>query len=225
MLLFVSTQIQAQKFSLSTNQITDSLYINGTFEDGIDLTNNSPNRILVKWRVLENTIDTANWEILYCSYPSCRAEILSEEVCDTIEKLQKVRVSNLNIITEKNPKNCQLKIELFDILDSSYRDTLTYALYASSTDKITGIDNPAIAGNGMKNIEIFPNPASNSVGIKVPIEIETIRLIDFHGREVLSQPVGEEEFSLDVSSLQRGVYWVLGMSAKGGTYHSKLILE
>lgn len=226
LLIMISTQVNAQNFSLSKNQITDSLYINGAFDDGVDLTNTSSNIVIIKYRVIENTIDTANWPVLYCSYPNCHEKIPSEEICDTIKKTQQVKISNFAIFPGANAtKDCQLKIELFDMLDSAFRDTITYTFYGSSTDKALSIDSYSGAKEGKGVVKLFPNPASSTVQLNFNVDINSIRFIDLYGREVYSEIPNRSEIYVDVSEFDRGVYWVLTEDSEGKLYYSKLILE
>lgn len=76
------------------------------------------------------------------------------------------------------------------------------------------------------NITIAPNPASNKVLIQTNGHvINTIRVIDFLGKVVLEKPSGGVgDIRLDVSTLQRGIYFIT-ISGEDFTHTEKLIIN
>ncbi|MCB0481687.1 MAG: T9SS type A sorting domain-containing protein [Flavobacteriales bacterium] len=216
----------AQSFTLSDTIIVDSLYINGYSDNGINLMNKTSNKMLIKWRVLINTIDTANWQILYCSYPSCRAYIAPEELCDTIDGGQQIRISNLNIEAGNTPKDCRLTIEYFDLLDSTYRDTATYLFFASSTDKGETDDKTSIQEHsGFDYIKIYPQPAVRDLFISSRLEMKSIRLVDYSGRVFFEDASSSFESEINVSQFSKGLYLLEVKTADGTIKTSKIILQ
>ena len=74
-----------------------------------------------------------------------------------------------------------------------------------------------------KMIQLFPNPVSKKLSIKIEntLSLTGLRIIDLQGREIKSiiQPLNNT--SIDVSTLQSGIYLIdaIVKDAKGLTYH------
>lgn len=72
-------------------------------------------------------------------------------------------------------------------------------------------DSPCL--NGMKaikdkaNIHLFPNPTSDYIGVDNPVKIGSYLILDISGQIVLSGKT--EKDTIDVSSLERGMYYLL----------------
>jgi hypothetical protein len=95
---------------------------------------------------------------------------------------------------------------------------------SSSTSQIVSVIN-----NGASTISLFPNPAKSVLVIEVNnLIIYTVEIIDLTGRLVYTTSEnnvsGVSELSVDVSSFNKGIYYVL---VKGNTsnHTSKLIVE
>ena len=75
-----------------------------------------------------------------------------------------------------------------------------------------------------KNIEIFPNPSTGTIIIKNDNSIiETIRIYNIQGKEIIIKSVQQIEYKLDVSSLSAGVYIVQGIMQNGEVFRTKFI--
>jgi hypothetical protein len=77
--------------------------------------------------------------------------------------------------------------------------TLIMGIYACESNA-TGIEQY----NTNKNINIYPNPASNMVQVTYAGNIINISVCDMLGKEVINT----KETAIDVSSLQEGIYFV-----------------
>ncbi len=69
---------------------------------------------------------------------------------------------------------------------------------------------------------LYPNPASKSVNVVCSYKIKDYALVDATGREVLSGKCNANSMALDLSSLQKGVYFIRLQTAKGSV-EKKLI--
>jgi len=63
---------------------------------------------------------------------------------------------------------------------------------------------------GSDRVNIFPNPASNTLSIEIPSEEKSadVRLYDTRGHETMQRNVGAGQSTLNISSLPRGMYLV-----------------
>ena len=71
---------------------------------------------------------------------------------------------------------------------------------------------------------LYPNPANESVNVVCLYEIKGYALVDAMGREVLSGKCNANSMALDLSSLQKGVYFIRLQTAKGSV-EKKLLVE
>ncbi|MBD79059.1 MAG: hypothetical protein CL840_09085 [Crocinitomicaceae bacterium] len=213
----------AQRFTLSKHLITDTLRINDYFDDGADLTNKTSGDMVIKFRTYYNTVDTGNWDILYCSFPACRTYIAYEEICDTMTPGQKVRISNFSIEPKLTPKDCELCIEFFDMVDSTFRDTLCYK-FGSRMDPAVGLADlveSKEAPNG-----VYPNPTSGAVKVKLANRINSIYVFDLSGKVVLSENNVLDRYKMvDLSELKPGSYVIQVEEEDGNVISERLIVQ
>lgn len=95
----------------------------------------------------------------------------------------------------------------------------------------TGIDE-LLGGTPKSTLNIYPNPASSEVKIKHTLtenDHATVRVTDITGRQLMikdfgKQTAGDKEFTLDVSLLQNGFYYV-ELITDNGRAISKLTIK
>jgi len=66
-----------------------------------------------------------------------------------------------------------------------------------------------------KRVKVYPNPATHQLTIESPITNATLCITNLLGQEVWRQEVREKSFSVDVSGLGKGVYFVYMKTEKG----------
>ncbi|WP_417290635.1 T9SS type A sorting domain-containing protein [Corallibacter sp.] len=71
---------------------------------------------------------------------------------------------------------------------------------------------------------LYPNPAKNTLNINVTLATATIEIYNITGRKVLSKPLTFGDNSLNISSLQSGVY-ITRVSSSTSTETKKLIVK
>ncbi|GAA3774559.1 hypothetical protein GCM10022271_03350 [Corallibacter vietnamensis] len=71
---------------------------------------------------------------------------------------------------------------------------------------------------------LYPNPAKNTLNVNVTLATATIEIYNITGRKVLSKPLTFGENSLNISSLQSGVY-ITRVSSSTSTETKKLIVK
>ena len=226
LVLFIGIKAYSQSFTLSDSIIEDSLYINGYFDESVKLQNNTTNKMVINYRIVENSIDTANWFILFCTYPECLTYIPEGGITDTIAANEEVLITNLAIEAGIIPKDCSLKIEFFDVSDSTFRDTLEFIFHASETDKkpvegpgsVNDLDNAA-------QFSVYPNPISNQFNIEFKDAKYSWKLLDTYGRTIKKSSLYEsKEFvEIDSSKLPSGMYMLEINTADGAAYQTRII--
>lgn len=71
---------------------------------------------------------------------------------------------------------------------------------------------------------IYPNPASGNLQVQLNSSDAKFQLFDLQGREVLAAQL-QKRSTVDVSSLEQGMYLYIISSAKGNTTNGKLLIE
>lgn len=218
----------AQRFELSKKMVEDTLYKKGYVDNSFLLNNKTSGPIVMKLRVLTNTLDTAAWAITYCTYPICVEGIPYEVLCDTIKQGEtNILISNVSIQPGETPKTCELKIEMFDIIDSTYRDTITYAMTGINTeDPNVKPSNVLVNPQDLNFFEMYPNPAKSVINLNSGSEMKNLKLVDLTGQIVLSVDLeNTKTTSLDVQHLNRGIYVLQAFKADGEIESKRIVLE
>lgn len=78
--------------------------------------------------------------------------------------------------------------------------------------------------NLASSLRIYPNPANNAITVDSAKTIESIAIVNLLGQEVISKNTNSESVTLDISSLQNGVY-ILKTTVEGSTATSRIIKE
>ncbi len=82
----------------------------------------------------------------------------------------------------------------------------------------------AVEGFNVSNFNLYPNPTKNNLTIESLNEIQNISIFNLLGQEVQKASVTATQTTLDVSSLENGVYFVT-ISSNGITSSKKFIKE
>jgi hypothetical protein len=82
----------------------------------------------------------------------------------------------------------------------------------------------ALSENIIEGLQYYPNPVNNSLYIKAKSNIENISLFDISGKEVLNMIPNHPEIQVDMSRLQKGVYFVK-ISIDGSLSSFKIVKE
>jgi hypothetical protein len=72
--------------------------------------------------------------------------------------------------------------------------------------------------------QIFPNPASDLVTVKSPVEISTIRILNNSGQLVMDLKVNAADHQIDVSQLESGIYYIR-LETVEGQILQKIVVE
>ncbi len=119
-------------------------------------------------------------------------------------------------------------ILVFENLQDIYKVSYHFYLASESATGIEEISNP--------DFVIFPNPAGNEfkvqslpagqAGLKFKVSRATVEIYDLNGRKLLEKqiPKGTEEFTVDVSHLNSGLYFCRIRTEKGSVT-KKLIIQ
>lgn len=133
----------------------------------------------------------------------------------------------ISLTTEEQSFSFDFDAQRFDAMKLSFEGGLDNTSYSVSNVSISLEDPSTITDPDIDvsdNISVYPNPASDRLFIKILNEdkAENVRLIDNVGREVLKASFNASAGSIDISSLDPGVYFIL-LEGEKGVYTSKII--
>ena len=105
-----------------------------------------------------------------------------------------------------------------------YCDIFYFPIFAEPGTEGEGGNSAVVDVNLESYTSLYPNPASKSVNVVCSYKIKGYTLVDATGREVLSGKCNANSMALDLSSLQKGVYFIRLQTAKGSV-EKKLLVE
>ncbi len=84
---------------------------------------------------------------------------------------------------------------------------------------ITGINN-----HDATMFQIFPNPATDLVNVKTPVEMTSIRVLNNLGQVVVDEVLNTQIFQIDVSQFESGIYYIK-LETDEGSIVKKIAIE
>ena len=109
--------------------------------------------------------------------------------------------------------NTTFLLELLPVMGIDGQVTDSHAV-EFTTKSPTGTDFP-----GLSDIKIYPNPARNELNVETDGEITTLRLANLMGQVVYHTQVNASNYTINVSGLNPGIYFVQIHSDRGVTTH------
>ncbi len=101
-------------------------------------------------------------------------------------------------------------------------DKYTYTCFYNDQGTTFGISENSL----MNQVNIYPNPAHESVAVETPGSISKVLLLSMNGGKILDRGIPSgNAFTLDVSSLPKGTYLLLFYTKQGFTGSRKLIKD
>ena len=118
-----------------------------------------------------------------------------------------------------------------EVGDEYYIDDVEWYVIADD-DCISGLspltvnveDCSSIGENIKYNLDLYPNPANGVLNFRGTKLIESIQVVDNHGKIISEYNINSFKGSLDLSHLSRGIYFLKGFT-NSGLIHKKIILN
>jgi len=89
-----------------------------------------------------------------------------------------------------------------------YSDQLSIVDEDLFIDVTLVLDEVSVSGPDKEEISIFPNPSADRIFIRCQDVINTIKVVDLFGRVIYFDSVNSENFQIDVSQWDKGLYFV-----------------
>jgi hypothetical protein len=143
-------------------------------------------------------------------------------------------ITNANFLTNPNPGtwiSVDIPLSTFTPINGAARNDIVQFIITSDLG-IVYYDNlylhkNTVLGNSdfaVSNVKFYPNPATNVLNIEASLNIERVSVYNVLGQEVIVNTPNSELVTIDVASLQSGIY-VVKATIDGKVASSKLIKE
>jgi hypothetical protein len=64
-------------------------------------------------------------------------------------------------------------------------------------------------------MKVYPNPASNMVYVETDLNIKSLDVLNNAGQVIMTQKVNANNYHFDVSTFERGIYFIKMVTDKG----------
>ncbi|MDD2621975.1 MAG: T9SS type A sorting domain-containing protein [Bacteroidales bacterium] len=130
------------------------------------------------------------------------------------------------------PNDNEWKTEVIDLTSYANQEQAIFKFsYISGMGGCINIDNINFAADANINdvvsedkVILYPNPARNQINIKNNTPMDYVVVYDLVGKKILTVSIQSEQGILDISALQKGVYF-LQIQTKQGIIHKKFTKE
>jgi hypothetical protein len=201
---FVSMIAMAQSYSISpSSTLRESAVYNEENKFKMYFTNISNASINLAWKVISNDL-VAGWDCYICDNVSCCKGVPQSGTMPYLDPGIDVFLA-LVVNPKTIPGNGTLKIYIYEDIDPSKGDTLTWMVNSIATGLNTTDANSAIT--------VFPNPASDYVMIDMSVyhsmPLNTIAVYNSTGQLLIKRTVNSASEKLDITAFPKGSYRVV----------------
>jgi hypothetical protein len=177
--------------------------------------------IQFKWELVSNTFPES-WETSICDYTSCYVGIPAD---GTMVPYTATEASNgthgfvkMNLTTALNNGTGKVEMYVYDINDYNIGDTISW--------EITSLNSASVDDLSNNNLLVYPNPAKDLLIINhKDLQIVDVKMYDLSGKLVVSQVINQQNLSMDVSSMNRGIYFLHTKLENGIIIQQKVMLD
>ncbi len=133
----------------------------------------------------------------------------------------------INLTTEAQSFSFDFEAQRFSSMKLSFEGGLDNTSYSVSNVSISLKDSSTIADHvfdASDKVSVYPNPVSDRLFIEILNEakVNTVRIIDNVGREVINTPFTASGGSIDTKNLNPGVYFIL-LEGDESVYNATMI--
>lgn len=108
--------------------------------------------------------------------------------------------------------------------DFSYQVNAVYYFGESGHSETSTVHISGIEENTLKYISLYPNPAKEKINITSDIELYNLYIFNSEGRQIMNQNYVTENYSIDVSALNSGLYLLI-LNTEKGKLKSRFIVK
>jgi hypothetical protein len=223
-ILITTTSILAQNFTYTPSKDIDTVLSSPNFTVfQIDIATPTPEAIQYKYTTISNSFHPG-WICNLCIHGGCAVGIPASGTMDEITLIEAlngvVGFFKLHLTVGNNIGHGVARIYVYDANDVNRGDTVSFDI---DRQQITDIKETTYS----PLLSIYPNPAKETIRMNNKSNYNVnIEIYNILGESVAIQMLLPNQSSkLDVSSIKKGVYFVLYTDEKGIKQTQKLILQ
>jgi hypothetical protein len=219
--------INAQQFTFTTDKVLNYEYEASSMQSlDIKFTCNEVADVSLRWFVIENTLPQG-WSYSICDYGNCYVgaptdtktmnELTAQDISDGTEAFFKLSCTPMDIYGAG-----ELKMYVFDPVDGSAGDTVTYSLVYNDP-LFASVNNTDLS----EMVEVFPNPSVDFTMItNTSSELINAVIYDCLGKAVKTMELSaNSQTKVDVSILNAGFYFVRFDKGDNVYFTEKLLIK
>lgn len=199
LLAFGFASVQAQSFSVSpSNSVSATVYENGLIDMNIDFQNLTQDSLSLQWETMNNSLNS-NWQITLCDYGACYFGVPTGKVMDPVPPGDKGFLK-LSITVDNTTGPAAVSFKVWEEGVPSTEEIVTFNL-----DVILNAAGITLE----KQVQMFPNPVSNTLNFQLPEKLTGSELMLFNaqGAVVATQTIAAGQTEVDVTALPVGTYF------------------
>lgn len=201
------------------NSPDDTIEITGFLEDLQTLTieqhNISNDTITLSWQKVSDTVP-ALWEASVCDNVFCYTSLVAGGIMNPIASGD-LGFLLMHITAHVNYGTAVIRYAVWDVLNPSLKDTLTYILHVTNASAFNTLDKPGEA-------IVYPVPFNDVLNFKFPSnKICELQVESSEGKLIYSSVAGED-FQLATDNWTSGIYF-LKMKTQDGLFINKIIRQ
>lgn len=159
-------------------------------------------------------ISTAGYDSIFCALPERSG--IGNDYGEIAAYCSICPLSTRNTVMATNSQNAISKgWYVLDFMFSQYMPPTTGTFDCS----LIGIDNIEL---DIIEAKIYPNPAIDNLSIETKEVVQRLEIYDALGRKVISKIPNQNNFSIDISDFERGIY-ILKLQTKEGIGSYKIV--
>ncbi|MBL56268.1 MAG: hypothetical protein CMP61_03680 [Flavobacteriales bacterium] len=167
-----------------------------------------------KAEFLQNWLGTDSVDMITMYQPTEKGIDIAMVRTDKQNRSGHGRIASIDIVTPDNlveKVNEIIKLNLTDFLIVSYEEDTIIPDFKSDA---VGIINPVSVKSIFNKINLFPNPSSGIITVKMDQTINDLKVLDIQGRVILSMQPNKKNFSVNLEGLETGKYFLAARSKK-----------
>ncbi len=146
---------------------------------------------------------TLNYRGMFINYAGYGTLKVKTKTYDSVAMLVYTKSTNTDtVVWFYQFKPHYQKLFGYNVLSDTIAAAYYYEPIASTP---TGLED-----NTLSNVSVYPNPASESIYVEIPEQIDliSVRVVDVSGKTVITTKEVNKNNSIDIGHLSQGMYWI-----------------
>lgn len=118
--------------------------------------------------------------------------------------------------------NLRLRVTVTDYNPGHVVDAAIDVFRVTEGNPLTGLPEQVMIQNGL---EVYPNPASESITVNSVYTLQTVQVIDMTGKMVMNKTTNDMSVMLDLSTFQKGIYSIRTIDVNGKVSSARIVKQ